>query len=47
MSMSNTSFEAVATMFEKVSGIRLAPVKKPLVEGRLQRLAQEIGRAHV
>ncbi|BDI04627.1 chemotaxis protein methyltransferase [Sphaerotilus microaerophilus] len=43
MSMSNTSFEAVVSMFEKVSGIRLAPVKKPLVEGRLQKLAQDAG----
>ena len=43
MTMSQASFEAVVTMFERVSGIRLAAVKKPLVEGRLQRLAQEAG----
>ncbi|HMZ01733.1 MAG TPA: protein-glutamate O-methyltransferase CheR [Burkholderiaceae bacterium] len=47
MSMSVASFEAVVTMFEKVSGIRLGAVKKPLVEGRLQRLAQQAGQPNL
>ena len=41
--MSEGAFDAVAELFERVSGIRLAPAKKALVEGRLQRLAQDAG----
>jgi chemotaxis protein methyltransferase CheR len=45
--MSVASFEAVVAMFEKVSGIRLGAPKKPLVEGRLQRLAQQAGQPNL
>jgi chemotaxis protein methyltransferase CheR len=37
------SFRAVTDMFHGVSGIRLAPAKHALVEGRLQKLAQQRG----
>ncbi|MDP4302156.1 CheR family methyltransferase [Leptothrix discophora] len=47
MSLSQGSFEAVVGMFERVSGIRLVAAKKPLVEGRLQRLAQQAGHARL
>jgi len=43
MTLSTASFEAVTAMFARVSGIRLSPAKKPLVEGRLQRMAQDAG----
>ncbi len=43
MTLSTASFEAVTEMFARVSGIRLSPAKKPLVEGRLQRMAQDAG----
>jgi chemotaxis protein methyltransferase CheR len=43
MSMNPQSFSTVVDMFHRASGIRLAPVKKPLVEGRLQKLAAERG----
>ncbi|MFG6447865.1 CheR family methyltransferase [Roseateles sp. BYS180W] len=41
--LSNQAFVAVTEFFEKVSGIRLADNKRALVEGRLQKLAQECG----
>ncbi len=47
MSLSQGSFDAVVGLFEKVSGIRLVAAKKPLVEGRLQRLAQQAGHARL
>ncbi|EHR69726.1 methylase of chemotaxis methyl-accepting protein [Burkholderiales bacterium JOSHI_001] len=43
MSLSTQSFSTVVDLFHRASGIRLAPVKKPLVEGRLQKLAAERG----
>jgi chemotaxis protein methyltransferase CheR len=43
MSLSDASFAAVTDLFASVSGIRLGPIKKPLVEGRLQRIAQQAG----
>jgi chemotaxis protein methyltransferase CheR len=43
MAMSQQSFDAVTSAFEKVSGIRLGEAKKALVEGRLQKLAQDKG----
>ncbi len=43
MRMSENSFQAVASVFHKVSGIKLVPAKRQLVIGRLQRLATERG----
>jgi chemotaxis protein methyltransferase CheR len=43
MSLSQHSFDAVSDMFHSVSGIRLTAAKKPLVEGRLQKLARDRG----
>ncbi|MFD2451729.1 protein-glutamate O-methyltransferase CheR [Ideonella paludis] len=43
MSLSQASFDAVADLFHNISGIRLTPAKRPLVEGRLQKLAQDKG----
>ena len=45
MRLSEASFDAVADMFHRVSGIRLAPTKRQLVIGRLQKLAMETGSA--
>lgn len=42
-SISQRSFEAVASYFEKQSGIRLGPDKHALVQGRLQKMANERG----
>lgn len=41
--LSEASFRAVTDMFHGVSGIRLTPAKHALVEGRLQKLAQQRG----
>ena len=43
MPLSNDSFDAVTEMFHRVSGIRLTPAKRSLVEGRLLKLARERG----
>lgn len=43
MTLSRQSFEAVASLFQRVSGICLTEAKRPLVIGRLQKLAQERG----
>ena len=43
MSLSAPSFGAVVDLFHRASGIRLSPAKKPLVEGRLQKLAADRG----
>ena len=43
MTLSQHSFDAVSDMFHSVSGIRLTAAKKPLVEGRLQKLARDRG----
>ena len=43
MSLSQASFDAVVDLFHDISGIRLTPAKRPLVEGRLQKLAQDKG----
>ncbi len=43
MRLSEASFDAVADMFHRISGIRLAPSKRQLVIGRLQKLAMETG----
>jgi chemotaxis protein methyltransferase CheR len=43
MTLSNESFDAVTEMFHRVSGIRLTPAKRSLVEGRLLKLARERG----
>lgn len=43
MALSQHSFDAVSDMFHSVSGIRLTAAKKPLVEGRLQKLARDRG----
>lgn len=43
--LSQRSFNAVCEMFRSVSGIRLAPEKRPMVIGRLQKLALESGAA--
>lgn len=43
MALSQPSFDAVCDMFHSVSGIRLNATKKPLVEGRLQKLAHDRG----
>ncbi len=45
MALSQQSFDAVTQTFERISGIRLSPAKKALVEGRLQRLAHDKGMA--
>jgi len=42
-SLSKESFLAVVGLFESVSGIRLSEAKRPLVEGRLHKLAQRLG----
>jgi chemotaxis protein methyltransferase CheR len=41
--LSNASFAAVTDLFHRASGIRLTEAKRPLVEGRLQKLAQASG----
>ncbi|MFT3858506.1 MAG: CheR family methyltransferase [Aquabacterium sp.] len=43
MKLSERSFNTVAEVFHKVSGIRLVPSKRQLVIGRLQKLATEKG----
>jgi chemotaxis protein methyltransferase CheR len=43
MSLSPRAFDAVVDAFAGIAGIRLTAAKKPLVEGRLRRLAQERG----
>jgi chemotaxis protein methyltransferase CheR len=43
MQLSPQRFDAVCQAFAEVSGIRLVPAKKSLVEGRLQKLAMERG----
>jgi chemotaxis protein methyltransferase CheR len=43
MALTNESFDAVTDMFHRVSGIRLSPAKRSLVEGRLLKLARERG----
>jgi len=45
MRLSEPAFDAVVDMFHRVSGIRLAPSKRQLVIGRLQKLATEKGYA--
>jgi chemotaxis protein methyltransferase CheR len=41
--LSNASFAAVTDLFHRVSGIRLSEAKRPLVAGRLQKLAARHG----
>ncbi|PXW95506.1 chemotaxis protein methyltransferase CheR [Sphaerotilus hippei] len=43
--ISASSFDAVTDLFHDVSGIRLTPAKRPLVAGRLQKLASARGLA--
>ncbi len=43
MSLTPQAFSAVTDMFHRVSGIRLSDAKRPLVVGRLQKLAMEAG----
>lgn len=43
MQLSERSFNVVAEVFHRVSGIRLLPAKRQLVIGRLQKLATERG----
>lgn len=43
MPLSQESFAAVVDLFHGISGIRLSDAKRPLVEGRLQKLAQDRG----
>jgi len=43
MQLSERSFNTVAEVFHRVSGIRLVPAKRQLVIGRLQKLASERG----
>ncbi|WP_374595059.1 protein-glutamate O-methyltransferase CheR [Aquabacterium sp.] len=43
--LSQRSFNAVCEMFRNVSGIKLAPEKRSMVVGRLQKLANESGAA--
>jgi chemotaxis protein methyltransferase CheR len=43
MSLSQASFTAVVELFHSISGIRLSEAKRPLVEGRLNKLAQDRG----
>ncbi len=43
MQLSAEAFRAVTDLFHDISGIRLAESKRPLVAGRLQRLAQDQG----
>jgi chemotaxis protein methyltransferase CheR len=43
MSLTPQSFTTVVDLFHRASGIRLAPAKRSLVEGRLQKLAAERG----
>ncbi len=43
MQLSERSFNVVAEVFHRVSGIRLVPAKRQLVIGRLQKLATEKG----
>ncbi|MFO1341181.1 MAG: protein-glutamate O-methyltransferase CheR [Burkholderiaceae bacterium] len=45
MQLSNDAFHAVSDLFHDISGIRLAESKRPLVAGRLQKLAQGQGLA--
>ena len=45
--LSQKSFEAVTSMFHKVSGIQLTDAKRALVAGRLQKLAQARGLSSV
>lgn len=45
MRLSEPAFDAVVEMFHRVSGIRLAPSKRQLVVGRLQKLASDKGYA--
>lgn len=41
--LSNASFDAVSSMFQRISGIQLGHAKRALVAGRLQKLAQARG----
>lgn len=41
--LSERSFDMVAELFERESGIRLSPAKRPLVAGRLSKLAARRG----
>jgi chemotaxis protein methyltransferase CheR len=43
MTLSAQSFGTVVDLFHRASGIRLTAAKKPLVEGRLQKLAADRG----
>lgn len=43
MQLSERSFNVVADVFHRISGIRLVPAKRQLVIGRLQKLASEKG----
>jgi chemotaxis protein methyltransferase CheR len=43
MSLSTASFAAVTDLFHGISGIRLSEAKRPLVAGRLQKLAHDRG----
>jgi chemotaxis protein methyltransferase CheR len=45
--LSDASFAAVTDLFHSVSGIRLGEAKRPLVVGRLQKLAQRRGFAEL
>ena len=47
MQLSNDSFRAVVDLFHSISGIHLADAKRPLVEGRLHKLAQGRGMARL
>jgi chemotaxis protein methyltransferase CheR len=43
MNLKPESFAAVVDLFHSISGIKLSEAKRPLVEGRLNRLAQDKG----
>jgi len=43
MNLKPESFAAVVDLFHSISGIKLSDAKRPLVEGRLNRLAQDRG----
>ncbi|MBK7614964.1 MAG: methyltransferase domain-containing protein [Burkholderiales bacterium] len=43
MNLKPESFAAVVDLFHSISGIKLSEAKRPLVEGRLNRLAQDRG----
>lgn len=43
MPLSDAAFQAIADLFRQLTGIRLEAAKRPLVEGRLTRLARELG----